>query len=65
MGARADSTFQYYPGVPVFHSKDLIHWEQVGACLTRESQSSDLINIRDNQELLQLSGNYRIIPPQK
>ena len=33
-----NSTFQYYPGVPVFHSKDLIHWEQVGACLTRESQ---------------------------
>ena len=30
-----NSTFQYYPGVPVFHSKDLIHWEQVGACLTR------------------------------
>ena len=33
-----NSTFQYYPGVPVFHSKDLIHWEQVGACLTRDSQ---------------------------
>ena len=33
-----NSTFQYYPGVPVFHSKDLIHWEQVGACITRESQ---------------------------
>lgn len=33
-----NNTFQYYPGVPVFHSKDLIHWEQVGACLTRESQ---------------------------
>lgn len=24
-----NSTFQYFPGVPVFHSKDLIHWEQV------------------------------------
>lgn len=33
-----NSTFQYYPGVPVFHSKDLIHWEQIGACLTRPSQ---------------------------
>ena len=28
-----NSTFQYFPGVPVFHSKDLIHWEQVGNCL--------------------------------
>ncbi len=32
------STFQYFPGVPVYHSKDLIHWEQIGNCLTRESQ---------------------------
>ena len=33
-----NSTFQYFPGVPVFHSKDLVHWEQVGNCLTRRSQ---------------------------
>lgn len=33
-----NSTFQYFPAVPIFHSKDLIHWEQIGACLTRPSQ---------------------------
>lgn len=33
-----NSTFQYFPGVPVFHSKDLVNWEQVGNCLTRRSQ---------------------------
>ena len=33
-----NSTFQYFPGVPVFHSKDLVNWEQVGSCLTRPSQ---------------------------
>ena len=33
-----NSTFQYFPSVPVFHSKDLIHWEQVGNCLSRKSQ---------------------------
>ena len=33
-----NSTFQYFPGVPVFHSKDLIHWEQIGNCLTRPSR---------------------------
>lgn len=32
------STFQYFPGVPVFHSTDLINWEQIGHCLTRYSQ---------------------------
>ena len=33
-----NSSFQYFPGVPIFHSKDLIHWEQIGNCLTRRSQ---------------------------
>lgn len=32
------STFEYFPGVPIFHSKDLVHWRQIGYCLTRESQ---------------------------
>jgi xylan 1,4-beta-xylosidase len=32
------SSFEYFPGVPIFHSRDLIHWEQIGHCLTRESQ---------------------------
>ena len=33
-----NSTFQYFPGVPVYHSKDLVNWQQVGNCLTRPSQ---------------------------
>ena len=33
-----NSTFQYFPGVPVFHSKDLVNWEQIGNCLTRPTQ---------------------------
>ena len=33
-----NSTFQYFPGVPVWHSKDLIHWEQIGNVLSRASQ---------------------------
>ena len=32
------STFSYFPGVPVFHSRDLMHWEQLGHCLSRPSQ---------------------------
>jgi len=32
------SSFQYYPGVPLYHSKDLVNWEQIGHVLTRESQ---------------------------
>jgi xylan 1,4-beta-xylosidase len=26
----ACSSFEYFPGVPVFHSRDLVHWEQIG-----------------------------------
>ena len=32
------SSFVYAPGVPIFHSKDLTHWEQIGHVLDRESQ---------------------------
>lgn len=33
-----NSSFSYFPGVPIFHSKDLVHWEQIGNVLTRSSQ---------------------------
>ncbi len=32
------STFEYFPGIPVFESEDLLHWKQIGHCLTRQSQ---------------------------
>lgn len=32
------STFGYYPGVPIFHSNDLINWTLVGNVLNRPSQ---------------------------
>ena len=32
------SSFEFFPGVPVFHSRDLVHWRQIGHCLTRPSQ---------------------------
>ncbi|MBP3767606.1 MAG: glycoside hydrolase family 43 protein [Prevotella sp.] len=33
-----NSSFQYFPGVPIFHSKDLVSWKQIGNVLDRESQ---------------------------
>ena len=32
------STFAYFPGVPIFHSKDLVYWKQIGNILDRPSQ---------------------------
>ena len=36
----ACSSFEYFPGVPIFHSRDLVHWEQVGNALDRPGQLS-------------------------
>ena len=32
------STFAYFPGIPVFHSKDMINWRQIGNALNRKEQ---------------------------
>jgi xylan 1,4-beta-xylosidase len=32
------SSFGYFPGVPIFHSRDLVQWRQLGHCLSRVSQ---------------------------
>lgn len=42
----ATSTFTYFPGVPLFHSRDLVNWKQIGHVLTRESQ---LVNMNGQQ----------------
>lgn len=33
----ACSSFELYPGIPLFHSKDLIHWEQICNVMTKEN----------------------------
>ncbi|HLV10411.1 MAG TPA: glycoside hydrolase family 43 protein [Halanaerobiales bacterium] len=33
-----NSSFAYFPGIPIFHSKDLVHWHQIGHVLDRSSQ---------------------------
>lgn len=33
-----NSTFEFFPGVPIYHSKNLVNWELIGHALTRESQ---------------------------
>ncbi len=32
------STFSFFPGIPMFHSTDLINWKQIGHVLNRPSQ---------------------------
>ena len=33
-----NSSFAFFPGVPIFHSQDLVNWTQIGNVLDRESQ---------------------------
>ncbi|GAA0442000.1 glycoside hydrolase 43 family protein [Acrocarpospora corrugata] len=39
------SSFEWFPGVPIFHSRDLVHWRQLGHVLDRPSQL-DLDGVR-------------------
>jgi alpha-N-arabinofuranosidase len=31
------STFEYFPGLPIYHSKDLVNWKMIGYALSRAS----------------------------
>ena len=34
-----NSSFTHFPGLPVWHSKDLVHWTQIANAVTRPSQA--------------------------
>lgn len=33
-----NSSFEFFPGVPIYHSTNLVNWELIGHCLTRRTQ---------------------------
>ena len=33
-----NSTFTYFPGIPIFHSRDLVNWTQIGNAIHRPEQ---------------------------
>lgn len=44
-----NSTFEYFPGLPIHHSKDLINWELIGYGLHQKSQVTGAVNLIDVQ----------------
>lgn len=44
-----NSSFEYFPGLPIHHSKDLVNWTLVGYGLHREEQVNGAVNLVDVQ----------------
>ena len=44
-----NSTFEYYPGLPIHKSTDLVNWELIGYGLHQKSQVSGAVNLIDVQ----------------
>lgn len=44
-----NSTFEYFPGLPVHRSRDLVNWELIGHGLHREEQVTGAVNLVDVQ----------------
>ena len=44
-----NSSFEYFPGLPIHHSKDLVNWELIGYGLHREDQCNGDMNLVDVQ----------------
>ncbi|PWJ37994.1 glycoside hydrolase family 43 protein [Sediminitomix flava] len=45
----ATSSFEWFPGVPIYHSKDLVNWELIGHALDRPEQLPKLINTKTSR----------------
>ena len=44
-----NSSFEYFPGLPIHHSKDLVNWKLIGHGLHREEQCNGDMNLVDVQ----------------
>ena len=45
-----NSSFEYFPALPIHHSKDLVNWELIGYGIDRSSQGSGKVNLYDVQQ---------------
>jgi len=40
-----NSSFEYFPAIPIWHSKDLVNWRQIGNAIDRADQGLDLSDV--------------------
>lgn len=60
-----NSSFQYFPAIPISHSRDLIHWEVIGHAVT-DSSYLDLSDIPDSHgiwapDIEYINGRFYVI----
>ncbi len=53
-----NSSFEFFPGVPVSHSRDLVHWKTVGHCISRNSQLKLAVGRQNNSGIYAPSIRY-------
>lgn len=46
-----NSSFEYFPGLPIHHSRDLVNWQLLGYGLQRPEQCSGAVNLLDVQTM--------------
>lgn len=44
-----NSSFEFYPGMPIFHSKDLVNWKLIGYGLHRPTQVELPVGLKDSR----------------
>lgn len=64
---KVNSSFQYFPAIPISHSKDLVNWEIVGHAIT-ENEYLDLSGTLDSRgiwapDIFCANGKYYIFAP--
>ena len=62
-----NSSFQYFPAIPISHSKDMVHWHIVGHAITNP-EWLDLSDIRDSHgiwapDISYVDGKFYIFAP--
>lgn len=45
-----NSSFEYFPALPIHHSKDLVNWKLIGYGIDRPSQATGKVNLYDVQQ---------------
>lgn len=52
-----NSSFSWFPGIPVWHSRDLVHWRQIGNAIDRPEQA-DFSRLRISEGLFAPAISY-------